>query len=201
MINIRDYQLRDFNLEKTFWEENPELLACVPIYRDFYNQDKSKNKVESSTIMYAIAFIYDYESRFRNIPEEDRIELVEKGLLDKPGFFTSYYKVIRPLIDQYNKLQEDSPMRFIRAIDDMINKRSEAINNMQYNLQTSDAIDKLLLNTNKLLEEREKIELNLRKQEKDIIKGGQQLSLLASGKLQTKITATNGREEEEIEIT
>lgn len=199
MINIREYQLRDFSLDKTFWEENPELLACVPVFRDFYKDDKSKNKIESSTIMYAIAFIYDYESRFRNVPDEDRIELVENGLLNNPGFFNKYFQKLKPLIDQYNKLQEDSPMRFIRAIDDMINKRSQAIINMQYNLQTSDAIDKMLLNTNKILEEREKIEMNLRKQEKDIIKGGQQLSLLASGKLQTKII--NGRAEEEEDET
>ena len=63
-------------------------------------------------------------------------------------------------------MQEDSPMRFIRAIDDMINKRSQAIISMQYNLQTSDAIDKMLLNTNKILEEREKIEMNLRNKKK-----------------------------------
>lgn len=175
--------LRDFELERTFWEVNPELAEVVDVYRNFYSTDPSEKKTDSSKVMYAIAFIYDYESKFKNIAFDDRVELIETEFLKDRGFFKKNLNFLQPLISIYNKLQEDAEIRFLRTWEHKVNERTKFLETVEYNAKNWEQIDNMLLSSAKILAQKDEILDRLNKTEKETIKGGQKLSLLAQGKL------------------
>lgn len=78
--------LNNFDPETNFWVHNPQLKVA---FKSIYQGDESKNKFESSNLMWAIALMWHPDSKFRGVKEKERKKMVEDELLgindDKKG--------------------------------------------------------------------------------------------------------------------
>jgi len=91
--------LTNFDIDSNFWKNNPQLIIPKELNK-LYKEDKSKDKTNSSQIMWAICLFLDLseENKFRNFPEEDRKKLIIEDYLQDPKFKFENYK---PIIDWY----------------------------------------------------------------------------------------------------
>jgi hypothetical protein len=175
----------DRNILVNYWEKNSELLAIQAI-KKLYDNDETLDKSRSSTIMYAIELIYDYESRYAKMAEPERIKLIEKEYIGEKNFFTINAIDMKPIIDMYKKIQEDSELRYLRTWEAKVEERRVFLESITYDDKNYSKIDDMLLQSSKILEQKKVIMDLVKKEAKSKIKGGQKLSLLAQNKL-TKI--------------
>lgn len=171
--------LNNFDTKSDFWEVNPQLVVVSE-----FAAIKAKYKKESSNIMWALALVYDYDSKFFNIPENERVELICKDYLGDPSFFSSNKVDILPAIRAYDKLQEDSERRYLRIWSDKVEEITKVLKDTPVDVDNIENITKMLLLQEKLMEQKDKIEERLQKKEaKSRLRGGATASLLESGEL------------------
>lgn len=175
----------DPNNLKGIWEDN-SFLRVIKEFNDLYNKDSSTKKINSSTIFWFIYLTTDYNSRFAHIPIGERIEIVEENLIKSKGFYKENKKILEPLIKVYNELQKDSERRYLETLNNKFEERRKYLDNTQYNEITWEKIDKILLITDKILSQYDKVLERVNKQESNQIKGSIQLSLSAKGELYKK---------------
>lgn len=72
-------------IEDNFWLFNPE-MKIPEVFASLYKSDKSKNKEDSSRLMWGIYLIYHRKSKFYNLPLEDKERLVAKDYLKNEKF-------------------------------------------------------------------------------------------------------------------
>lgn len=173
------------NLNRNFWKENPYLLDMVDTFKLVYDKDSSKDKEDSSKLMWAIYLTYDYFSKYAHLGLEQRIDLVEKEYLKEPGFFEKHKKKLQPIIDLFLELQKTSDRKYLETWKATIEKRDKFLRNTEYDIKTADILDKMLLGSVKILGQRAEIEAIVNKQE-DRIKGGLKQSLLEKGEIKAK---------------
>jgi hypothetical protein len=193
-----------YRYQVSFWEDNSDLLA-ISCIRDFYELDKSEGKNYSSTVMWAIYFIYDYESRYFTIPYEERVKLIEKDFLDKEGFFKENEENLKEIIEVYRYLQKDSEYRYLDTWQETVESRrlflerlkehAEGLmsNSPEKSVKIWESIDKMLLNSKEILAQKDEILERINKQGKIKIKGDLKLSLLAKGVLQNNYNSDGKR--------
>ena len=70
-----------FKGEENFWEWNPQYIL---IFKDFYDADKTKNRMRSSRIMWGIYFLVHPKSDLYNLPNKK--ELISKNYLKDENF-------------------------------------------------------------------------------------------------------------------
>ena len=120
--------LTNFDIGANYWEIDPQLKVIEP-FATLYKEDKSKKKSNSSLTMWAIALFADPESRFKNLSEDKKKELIEKdyirhkckdfdwkSLAEGIEVYRSLYitQAQRSLIDWENKLKEmDDFLKYI----------------------------------------------------------------------------------------
>lgn len=169
-------------IKRNFWEEpkNDQLLL-IQEFKDLFEKDKTKDKKESSMIMWAVYFACDYYTRYSEVPQQDRIIEIEKSLFNDPGYFTKNRKVLEPLMTKYNKLQETSPRKYLITFLETIEKRRMFLENVEYDNHTAKAIDDMLLNSSKLFQQEKDIQTMLASKGESIIKGDVKLSLMDLG--------------------
>ncbi len=166
-----------------FWDECSQLLAVSP-FREFMQRDPSEGKSESSNLMWAIAFVYDYDSSYAKQPLEDRIVLIENDFLKDKGYFEKKKNALEGLIDGYNKFQYDSPRRSLAEWNASMDKRSKFLKDTPYTLENAAVLDKIHSNTNKLFEDLDRIKESIEKADATLKnKGGIITSLLEDGDL------------------
>lgn len=165
--------VKTFFTDENFWEKLSELTNIEP-FKTLYKEDKSKNKEKSSKIMWGIALCYDYNSKLRNLTEQERLNIIEKdvwnGRLSEDLLIT--------LKNSYNKLQQNSIRRYIAEWDEKLDERRLFIKNLTYDEKTWDVIDKMLLSTEKLILQRESIIKMVEKIESETTRGDVKPSLL-----------------------
>ena len=164
--------LNSYTGQSNFWQCNPQLQIPEP-FANLLKEDKSKDKEESSKIMYAICFLLDPsdENRFKNIPEPDRKALIAKDYLKDPKFKW----------DKYNYLIEFCKNNFIitqaeRSLyehEKQLHERDLFIAGTEYDLETYEMKDKMLIGTEKLYQTLNRIKEMVKQDEvKSKDKGG-----------------------------
>lgn len=106
---------------KNFWKEHPE-LRFIEAFETLRKLDKTDEHNVSSKEMWAIAMIYEVDktNKIRNLPLRDRIDMIEKDFLKKPGHFEKHKERLNPSIIMYKRLNTDAPAyQMARWQDDM----------------------------------------------------------------------------------
>lgn len=62
--------LQSYSPDKNFWEENPQFTTIQP-FRGFWKSDRTKGKLHSSNVMWAIALIYHPKSDVYNVDNKE----------------------------------------------------------------------------------------------------------------------------------
>ena len=185
-----------FAPEVNFWNEHAQLAAAGPI-KDLYDKDTSKKKEVSSKLMWCIVLIWDRNSKYYNIPEEEKIEIIFKDYYGSLKAYQNSKAVIHAIRDFYIKIQETPAMRSLREIEQKIEQRTKFIQETPYTLGvptekggwagcTAKIVDDMLANSKKVYELYEQALklVEIEKSQNDTrAKGGGNLSLTDQEKL------------------
>jgi hypothetical protein len=178
--------LDNFKEEHSFWEYNPQFKI---ILKDFYSNDKSKNKDKSSKIAWAAALLVHPRSEFYNLPDKDII--LARDFIKEKGFKWDDYKEVVDTIEDTILSQAE---KSLVSWDKTLKKRDEFIHSQDFTLDdynddgrlvkgTADQLDKMLANTNKLYQEYFKIVKELKNEEEARSRGNRIKSLSDSGEI------------------
>lgn len=182
-----------YKYASNFWDINPELLALKK-FEDIYKGDDSAEKEDSSNLMWILYFAHDYNSQYFSLPPKDRFELIKKEFLFpkynryeqgklEEFFISSQYK---ELVDFYNReLLNDSTAQYLIAQKASLENRALYLQAEDYNVKTAEILDKLHLQTPKIIEALKDLEDRLQIKVGQI-KGDQELSPLAKEEFNSK---------------
>ena len=184
-----------WNTDENYWLMNP-IMKTIKVFKDFYEQDKSKNKEKSSKIMWAIALYKDPSdyNPWRNTSDNDKkILIAEDYLLDKK--FNWEDPFITNLIDTYETfcltIGEKELVRYELKLSD----RGNFLHKTHYTLDdydeetgrvskgTADQLDKMMVNTVKIYEQYDLIKGMLTKEQSGQTRGGSKESAAETGKI------------------
>lgn len=152
-----------FTPEVNFWEVCPQLTSAGPT-KKLYDSDKTKNKTQSSKLMWSIAFIWDLTSKFYSLPEKGKDSKIDIVFTDVYGDATYPEKNIDQIEELkyfYIQLQDSPAKRTLREIEAKLEERARFLNNTKYDLgtptdkggwvgNTASIVDKMLADTKKI---------------------------------------------------
>lgn len=137
--------IESWEIEANFWKINPQFL--VPqVFRKLYNEDKSKDKSQSSKILWGIALFNDFDSKYRQLDETQRRELVARDYFKDPKFEWNNYKEQIQAWDLFKSIMQRQAEQWER----IMNEKRIFLDNLEYNQQNCELIETLMLSTEKL---------------------------------------------------
>lgn len=137
--------LKTIDPEFDFWKLNPEFNKI-----EEFKQLKKEYK-NSSDVMWFIVLCFDLDSKFINLPIEDRVEVLGKDYLKDPYFYKNNLRKLQPIIELYEKLNDTPIRRHLRQWVETMEKRTKFLRECDYDLDTFEALDKMAIGTEKLL--------------------------------------------------
>jgi len=183
--------VESFDSKTNFWKVNPQLLAAGP-FKTIHDSDKTPGKAFSSRLAWSIALCFDPKSKYYNLPEEDRVQLIFKETFEDETYPKKNTQKFEELREFYRKLNETPAQRALRGVEDKLMERDKFIKETPYTLGdrgdrgfiygTADDIDKMMGNTVKIWELYEKArKLVSDEQQQGTALGGSQQSLTDTG--------------------
>ena len=179
--------------EGNFWKTNPG-FTYFEVLQEFDKNDKTKGKAQSSKVMWAIALLIDpsKDNPYRNMKFHDRKELIATEYLENKNFDWSKYQVF---IDEYEKRATTEIEQQLHRFKIKMEERQAFIDGTRYTLDqytdegklikgTADQLDKMMINTDKITNQYEKLMEIVGKQgDKSSAKGGREKSASEKGLL------------------
>jgi hypothetical protein len=172
--------------ENNYWEVNVELLI-IPEFDKAYHKDKSKNKQDSSVILWGIYYAYHPESKYYNLP--NKLEVLEKNFIKQKDFSWDNYSDI---IEIYKSMVLTDSERALVEWGEIMTMRSVAMKKLYKELLDQEIaeidtkslkeVDSMLASTPKMFEDYKKIRKDY-EEEKTSKKGKRNVSLSDSGEI------------------
>ena len=172
--------------ENNYWEANVELLI-IPKFNEAYYKDKSKNKQDSSTILWGIYYAYHPESKYYNLP--NKLEILEKNFIKQKDFNWNNYSDI---VEIYKSMVLTDSERALVEWGEIMTMRSIAMKKLYKELLDQEIdeidtkslkeVDSMLASTPKMFEDYKKIRKDY-EEEKTSKKGKRNVSLSDSGEI------------------
>lgn len=163
--------------ENNYWDLNPELLLLEE-FAEFRFKDKSKDKQDSSKIMWAIFYAFHPESKFFNYP--NKLEVLQKDFIKDPKF---KWDSVKNIIDAFKNLVLSDVERALINWNEIMIMRDQSIKDLYKKaIEDSDTdelvkIDKMLANTPKMFEDYKKIKKDY--EEEKVTKKGKSISSIS----------------------
>lgn len=168
--------ITNFDYNKDFFKVNPTFE-----FLNEFNELKKNNKKNYSDILWKIAMLVDDNSAnpYSNIPFEERKELIASDILYDKSFNFKDYDII---VKKYQDLCETDSERAYRILKDSFYKRTKYIDEYTINENNIEILDKLIINTPKILNELKNLKDIVESEKEDgRLKGGGEESLSDSG--------------------
>lgn len=182
--------VNSFEIDKDFWKINPH-MTFPKIFKELYKSGSmckhDGNKISGSRIMWSIALIFDYDSKYNGYALLDRKKLVCTDYLDDKTFFKHRHgiKGYQELVLQYNESQMDSERRYLVMWNNKVDAITKLMERIKVDRGTIDEMIGLLGKYEMLMNQKDKIDERIKKrdEEKAIgdIRGGGDLGLLETG--------------------
>jgi hypothetical protein len=166
-----------FDYGKDFFKVNPS-FEFINEFREI----KKKHKKEYSDILWNIAILVDDSGSnpYSNIPFEERKTLITEDAKDNGKEFS--FEGLDDAIKKYQDLCETDSERAYRILKDSFYKRTKFIDEYDVKLDTIETLDKLMMNTPKILNELRSLKDIVDSEKEDgRLKGGGEESLSDSG--------------------
>ena len=162
-----------WDVEQNFWKINPH-FKVPKIFNKLYTEDKSKDKKDSSQIMWALALYTDFGSYFKDLSIEERLKLLSDDYKIDISKYQDYVKgweifktPIQKQMEQWNKF---------------IVEKNIMMAELKMNLDNWEDIEKMLLSNEKLYQAYEKLQARLAEEDSnDKVKGDQAESISEKG--------------------
>ena len=161
-----------FDIEQNFWEVYPDFKVAMS-FKQLYKSDKSRGKINSSRLMWFIAYTRDMNSKFYNLPQEEKDSIIGTDYLKDDNFYSNNKKELDPLIEDYIKLMYSPSRKHLMDWDKKLNERSALIGSIPYTLENYEELDKMAANTPKIYKAIADLKTELDKEEgSGNLKGG-----------------------------
>lgn len=174
-----------------FWEANPNFKS-IKEFKLLRDSDKSKNKDNSSRIMWAIALCLDknIENTWRNVPVEEAQPLLAEDIIGDPKFD---WDSIKDLIFIYKTRVMSLPEKDLLNFERKLHERQNFIDNTPYTLDyfddngkpvkgTASQLDKMMADTNKIYAQLQELKALYEKSEEEgHVRGGRTESASEQG--------------------
>lgn len=166
--------LENYNPKNNFWEEHPQFMAMGPC-KKLYNADKSKNKVESSMLMWGIALCYLPSSDLYYVGNKE--ELIARDFLSVKGASTDkFWDKYKDIIDFFVEATLTQAEKSLVSWEKRLKQRDEFLEQQNYTFGYIDAdgveyrdntkaLDDMGSKTGKFYEEYFKIQKELKEEE------------------------------------
>ena len=167
--------LKSFDSTSNFWKLHPQFKTMEP-FLGFYKADKSREKKDSSTIMWGIAFLTDPSSHniWRNIPIDERPDKIAKDFFKKPNFKWEKYT---EQVEAYKRNVLSQASKSLLLWEEIMNDRGKTLKAMyktalkNKNIEEITKLDKLLASTPSYYVDYEKIRTSFIEEEDKIARG------------------------------
>ena len=133
-----------------YWDIDNQ-LSTIGVFKELYEGDKSKKKVDSSLTMWAVAFFAHPDSRLYNLSTSDRKEIIETDVVKRE---MNWIK-LSIYIDAFRKLNLTQLKRSLEKWKDKLEERDDYLTSLPYKtleLKEATDLDKLIANTPKLFQ-------------------------------------------------
>lgn len=145
------------NFENSFWDDYPE-LKIPKEFNKLYSEDKSKNKANSSRIMWAIHLHSHPESKLYNLPNKE--EVIARDFINQKDFKWETYI---DLLELYKNVVLSPAERALQNWDEIMTLRDKGVKEFYIDaLEAKDAdiivkLDKVLSATPKMFDDYKRI--------------------------------------------
>jgi hypothetical protein len=161
-----------WDIDQNFWQLNPQLKLA---FKDIYDGDKTKDKKDSSRLMWAIALFIDPGSKFCELPEYSREDLIKRDY-----FNTFSLKEHGPIIEKWKSFLSPAQRQLI-LWNKFMDEKNAYMTSLNYK-ENGDEIEKRLLSNTNLFKEFVRISALIAEEETDgLVKGGAVESLSEKG--------------------
>lgn len=176
--------INSFDIDSNFWELYPDFKVALS-FKDIYKSDKSRNKESSSKLMWFTALTTDLNSKYINIPLEERYEVIGEDFMDSIKYYKDNRNKLDLLIEDYMRISDTPVKRHLRQWTTSLDDRTKFLSTMKYSLDTYEDLDKMAANTAKVFDTLKKINSDLEKEAAGggEAKGGSKESLADIGEI------------------
>ncbi len=151
-----------WNPTENYWSLHP-MMTVLGEFKSYYQQDKTKDKSESSRIMWAIAMLLDphTDNALRSTETTDRVRIIVEDYLEEPEFDWEHPYVVA-LITEYKFLAMTHLERQVTNFETKLEQRDRFLADTDYTLDsyseksksvvkgTAKELDGMMINTSKL---------------------------------------------------
>lgn len=167
--------IKTFDDKQNFWQVNPQFKLMGP-FKNFYDSDKTKNKNNSSQIMWAIAFRLDPSDNniYRNLSDEDKMKYLSEDFIKSKTFKWEDYE---ELTDFYRSLILTQAQKSLISWNEILEMRDKELKTWYKDaLKTKDMnliveLDKIVSLTAKFFQDYKKIKEDFVKEDETISRG------------------------------
>lgn len=159
--------------DELFWKDYLWMSKLHP-FSELYKGDKSKGKKDSSEIMWGVSLLCDYDSPYKHLELKERVKIV--GIDVESG-------LIKECMSKYYFLQRNSVRRYLEEFDRKLDDRRDYMNGLSYGDDNWETLDKMLISTDKIMLQRDKIIQMINKESIAEIRGGLELTMIEKREL------------------
>ena len=176
--------INNFDTDMNFWEVYPDLKLALS-FKQLFKSDKSRNKEVSSKKMWFVVLTNALNSRFINIPEKERYDVIGEDFMGDKNYYKSNKDTLDELINDLKRLSETPSQRHLRQWVKTLEDRTTFLESVEYDLSNFKALDEMAANTAKLMDTFKKLQDMILKEEAGVgsVKGGGQESLADTGEI------------------
>lgn len=166
-----------FDIEENFWKLYPDFKVALS-FKDLYKRDKSRDKVNSSKLMWFVAYTRDLNSKYYRLPQEEKDAIIGADYMKNENFYSENKEELDILIEDYLRLMYSPERRHLMDWDKKLLQRSQLIASIPYTLDNYEELDKMAANTPKIYKAISDLKAELDKEEGEgNLKGGAMESL------------------------
>jgi hypothetical protein len=174
-----------FTPEANFWNLNPQFLVAGPA-KDLHDRDTSRDKKDSSQLMWFVAFCYDLDPKniFSRLEQEEKHKLIGTDYMDEENFYQRNRTILEPIIEFYCKLQDSAAKRHVRMWNLKMDEKTKFMKDTEYAPETYKMLEDMMASNQKIFANLKQIEQDLNKEDMGgAVKGGKVESLSDSGQI------------------
>jgi hypothetical protein len=153
----------NFNIDENFWEANPQFKIALS-FKDLYKSDRSKNKHESSKLMWFLSLTHDIASTYYNLPQHEKYEVIGEDFLGDIDYASKHEEQLDSLIPHYINLTTTVSERHLLEWDARMLDRTAFLAKNKYDLENFEKLDKMNANTMAMYNNLKKIKDDISKE-------------------------------------
>lgn len=173
-----------WNTSENYWVLHPA-IKTIKLFKDLYDNDKSKEKIESSKLMWAIALMVDPNDAnpWRTVNHLDKQKLIKTDYLEDKKFNWND-PLIKELTSEYETRCLTIGEKELVRLERKLTQRGDFLDKTDYNLENAAELDKMLLNSGKVFDQIAAIRAKMSQEEQGgTLRGGAKESASERGEI------------------